>query len=603
MPAIRTLALVLRTVEVFETSLVATLFTRELGKVAVLAKGARRLKSPFQGGLDLLGVSDIVMFPKASEALDLLAEAVPVERFASLRRDLAALYAGYYIAELLTDLTDLHDPHPKLFDAARITLRHLGDADLRTRRIMRFELACLRELGLMPAARPLLPSAASPSRPIGGSGLVRAGVAAGSSVTRAGPASRTSSRFRSRDLEAIRVLASPGNAWRELDVRQGSLVAGSRDGRGGHQSCPGASSPAPALTGSVTRWFGLIETFRTAGSHDLRRRGRPDPSSGSAGRLRSAELARTVAEAGVPPRARSLGRLPDVSAAPSAQWRAAYDGNLVKPTSKEEMADVTGRPIHRNLFDRWLTPKRGSGAQDGRLGASTLILGSDGWRPMAKPAKNPEADAELEAAHKLFQQGKFAEAEKQFAKIAKNRKGTPGARTASITWPRPSFSARNTSTPTTASSDCQATTPATEYQRQSWSAASTRSRRSGYFRTTPTPPRTSCFPGTGGSTAGCRSSTRQGTRPQGPRTRPAQRSDRARWPTMPRIQIAEYYMKHHDYESAAIYYDQFIDRVPQEPLPPEGPARRDRCPDERATSGPNTTRPAWRRRASWSRRP
>ena len=108
------LALVLRTIEVFETSLVATLFTRELGKVAVLAKGARRLKSPFQGGLDLLGVSDIVLFPKASEALDLLAEAVPVERFASLRRDLAALYAGYYIAELLIDLTDIARPAPSV---------------------------------------------------------------------------------------------------------------------------------------------------------------------------------------------------------------------------------------------------------------------------------------------------------------------------------------------------------------------------------------------------------------------------------------------------------------------------------------------------------
>ena len=38
-PANRTLALVLRTIEVFETSLVTTLFTRELGKVAALAKG------------------------------------------------------------------------------------------------------------------------------------------------------------------------------------------------------------------------------------------------------------------------------------------------------------------------------------------------------------------------------------------------------------------------------------------------------------------------------------------------------------------------------------------------------------------------------------
>ena len=155
MPSVRTLALVLRTVEVFETSSVATLFTRDLGKVAVLAKGARRLKSPLQGGLDLLGVSDIVLLTKAGESLELLAEAAPVERFPSLRRDLAALYAGYYIAELLSDLTDLHDPHPKLFDAARITLRHLGDAGLRSGRILRFELACLRELGVMPSLEPV----------------------------------------------------------------------------------------------------------------------------------------------------------------------------------------------------------------------------------------------------------------------------------------------------------------------------------------------------------------------------------------------------------------------------------------------------------------
>ena len=32
------------------------------------------------------------------------------------------------------------------------------------------------------------------------------------------------------------------------------------------------------------------------------------------------------------------------------------------------------------------------------------------------------------------------------------------------------------------------------------------------------------------------------------------------------IQIAEYYMKHHDYESAAIYYDQFITEYPKSPF-------------------------------------
>ena len=224
MPAQRSLALVLRTIEVFETSLVATLFTRELGKVSALAKGARRLKSAFQGGLDLLGVSDIVLFPKASEALDLLAEAAPVERFASLRRDLAALYAGYYIAELLSDLTDFHDPHPKLFDAARITLRHLGEAELRSRRVLRFELACLRELGLHARARSVRPLRRG-RRVIGG-GRGRFGLATGGVLCDDMP-DRPAARRRSlsaEDLEAIRILASPGSEWRELDVRHGRLA-------------------------------------------------------------------------------------------------------------------------------------------------------------------------------------------------------------------------------------------------------------------------------------------------------------------------------------------------------------------------------------------
>ena len=39
MPAIRSSALVVRTVEVFETSLVVTLFTRELGKVGGAGQG------------------------------------------------------------------------------------------------------------------------------------------------------------------------------------------------------------------------------------------------------------------------------------------------------------------------------------------------------------------------------------------------------------------------------------------------------------------------------------------------------------------------------------------------------------------------------------
>src|SRR5438552_1839155 len=141
-------ALVLRTTDWSETSRIATLWTREFGKVRVLAKGGRRLKSNFESALDLLTVCSIVLLRKSSGGLDLLTEARVVKRFPQLRTDLAALYAGYYVAELLSDWTEEYDPHPILFDAARDTLRDLGAAGPQAGlRLAAFELTLLHELG------------------------------------------------------------------------------------------------------------------------------------------------------------------------------------------------------------------------------------------------------------------------------------------------------------------------------------------------------------------------------------------------------------------------------------------------------------------------
>src|SRR3954447_15657851 len=120
------MALVLRTTDWSESSKVATLWTREFGKVRALAKGGRRLKSNFETALDLLTLCSIVFLRKSSGSLDLLTEARVVERYPRLRTDLAALYAAYYVAELLSDWTEDYDPHPALFDEPLATLRALG---------------------------------------------------------------------------------------------------------------------------------------------------------------------------------------------------------------------------------------------------------------------------------------------------------------------------------------------------------------------------------------------------------------------------------------------------------------------------------------------
>jgi DNA repair protein RecO (recombination protein O) len=178
MPPEKATGLIVRTTDYSDTSRIATIWTRELGKVRVLAKGGRRLKSNFDSALDLLTVCSIVLLRKGSGGLDLLTEAVVVERFPQLRKDLAALYAAYYIAELLGDWTEDYDPHPVLFDEAVETLRELGarvqesgvrnqesvisdqglvtpDSRLLTPvatglRLLRFEMVLLRELGYAP---------------------------------------------------------------------------------------------------------------------------------------------------------------------------------------------------------------------------------------------------------------------------------------------------------------------------------------------------------------------------------------------------------------------------------------------------------------------
>lgn len=143
-------ALVLRAVAWSESSLVVTLFTREFGKISGVAKGGRRLKGPFDSALDLLALCRIVFLRKASDALDILTEAKLVRRFRPHGREVAGLYAAYYVAELLQELTDEYDPHPELFDLAEGTLEGLSAGEPVARRVLRFELGMLRELGHLP---------------------------------------------------------------------------------------------------------------------------------------------------------------------------------------------------------------------------------------------------------------------------------------------------------------------------------------------------------------------------------------------------------------------------------------------------------------------
>lgn len=147
--------LVIRQVDFSESSRVVTFFSREFGRFAALAKGAKRLKGPFDAALDLLSTCRIVFIRKSSGTLNLLTEARLVHRFQPHRSSttgcLSSLYGGYYVAELLNGLTEEFDSAPEVFDLAAATLNALSIPEsFPSTVIIHFEITLLKQIGLLP---------------------------------------------------------------------------------------------------------------------------------------------------------------------------------------------------------------------------------------------------------------------------------------------------------------------------------------------------------------------------------------------------------------------------------------------------------------------
>ncbi len=212
-------ALVLRVIDFSETSAIVTLLTREFGKVRALAKGAWRPKGPFESALDLLALCRIVFLRKSSDALDLLTEAKLERRFRPPRGSLSNLYAAYYVAELLNELTDDYDPHPELFDAAVSTLEALRQEGAVAGVLVRFELTALRVLGHLPA----LERCAECGAPVEATGRVPFGRLAGGVLC--GTCRRGQKQIISISTpvqSALARLARAGDGWRELEIDSGT---------------------------------------------------------------------------------------------------------------------------------------------------------------------------------------------------------------------------------------------------------------------------------------------------------------------------------------------------------------------------------------------
>lgn len=109
-----------------ETSQTAMVFTRGLGIVRGLAKGAKRPKHPYSGGLEMLSRGRVGVIVRPTSELALLTSWDLCETFPALRQSLAVHHAGLFIADALQHAIRDHDPHAVLYDQTIESLRLLA---------------------------------------------------------------------------------------------------------------------------------------------------------------------------------------------------------------------------------------------------------------------------------------------------------------------------------------------------------------------------------------------------------------------------------------------------------------------------------------------
>lgn len=133
-----------------ETSLIVHWLTPELGRVATVAKGARRPKSSFHGKLDLFYNCDLSFTRSKRSELHALREVVVRDTHERLRHNMGWIQQASYAATLIEQTTETDTPLPEIYELFASFLAFLPQQPPKPRTVFAFELKLLRELGQEP---------------------------------------------------------------------------------------------------------------------------------------------------------------------------------------------------------------------------------------------------------------------------------------------------------------------------------------------------------------------------------------------------------------------------------------------------------------------
>lgn len=124
----RTQGFILKKVDAGESDRIFTIFTKDFGKLEILAKAIRKITSKLRGGMELFYLSEVEFIQGKTHKT--LTDTILIDSFQNLRKDLKRLKIAQDISEMIDDLIKGQEKDEKIWNLLEVAFQKLNKASL-----------------------------------------------------------------------------------------------------------------------------------------------------------------------------------------------------------------------------------------------------------------------------------------------------------------------------------------------------------------------------------------------------------------------------------------------------------------------------------------
>jgi DNA repair protein RecO (recombination protein O) len=150
MPAHKTEAIVIQSIDFGEKDKLITFITKKYGKIKGIAKGAKNSKKRFAGSLDIFSYVTLDFFEKENLGLARIESVSLIEPFSKINESIEKVTYGSYFVELVNEMVGEREENKAIFTLLLYFLRLLNREKICEEYLRIYEVRLLTLLGYQP---------------------------------------------------------------------------------------------------------------------------------------------------------------------------------------------------------------------------------------------------------------------------------------------------------------------------------------------------------------------------------------------------------------------------------------------------------------------